>query len=585
MGLKYKVLTIIVSIIAILILVNSINYLHNNPQEVTSNLFAFFIILSFTLLTGLEKIDLPAGGKVNVLGALFYGGMLIMGKELIVIIILFYTISFLLIGGENKEEAIYYGAIQIIIFTLVGKFYSLFPIFQTLFSNWVNVLIFLAGAFIYLILDTSFYSSFIALKLDLSIKDVWLAHWKEILVFYSALPILGLLFYLSFLSFPLMVFAVWFIIYLLKRTIQLQVFLPQQHEAQDSLRESEDFLHQTSQIKKELERKKQELGILLETSVALSGTLKLEETFQIIENMLQKLIDAQTIIIFIVKEIEGEEQFSVEWVRGPYSEYLLTFKHFSLNPEESLLGFVAKKKESILITDTEIQREPKPLIKYERSEMAAPLLQKDELIGILYMGDSAPHSFNKEDLDLLTTIANQSAIAITNARLYEETHNMAITDGLTKLYTHRYFQERLAEEIKKARYYNSNVSLIMIDTDHFKEYNDTYGHPEGDQLLKEICEILKSYVRQKDVVCRYGGDEFAIILIEADGQTAFNTAERIRQAIQLRLNQREVKITASIGVASFPKDASSKEELIKRVDSALYEAKNKGRNRVCYINT
>ncbi|MEQ8223976.1 MAG: sensor domain-containing diguanylate cyclase, partial [Candidatus Eremiobacterota bacterium] len=235
-----------------------------------------------------------------------------------------------------------------------------------------------------------------------------------------------------------------------------------------------------------------------------------------------------------------------------------------------------------IIADTEVEKNPPPMIRYERSEMAVPLTSKDECIGVIYVGQQKANAFSHDDLNLLSTLANQTSIAVTNAKLYEKTHNMATTDGLTGLYTHRYFQEKLEEEVQKAQRYQTHMAMLMVDTDHFKQYNDTYGHPDGDMLLKEICKLLKSYVRDTDIVCRYGGDEFTLILVEADKKTAINTAERIRQAIQLRLNQRDVKITASIGVASYPEDATNKTALMAQADASVYKAKHGGRNRVCY---
>jgi len=269
-------------------------------------------------------------------------------------------------------------------------------------------------------------------------------------------------------------------------------------------------------------------------------------------------------------------------VAGPYTEYVLTVKNFPISSAETIVGWVASEKKYCFINDTDTQGEPPPMIRYERCEMAVPLLSKEECVGVIYVGQQKANSFTHDDLNLLITLANQAAFSITNAQLYEKTRNMAITDGLTGLFTHRIFQEKLQEEIQKAQRYKTTMAVIMVDTDHFKQYNDSYGHPEGDSLLKEICKLLKSYVRGTDIVCRYGGDEFSLILVEADKKTSINTAERIRQAIQLRLNQREVKITASIGVACYPEDATNKEELIKKADAALYKAKGGGRNKVCY---
>ena len=287
-------------------------------------------------------------------------------------------------------------------------------------------------------------------------------------------------------------------------------------------------------------------------------------------------------IVFLIIECEGERQLVAVAVLGPYTEYVLTVKNFSISSSETIVGWVVTEKKPYLIADIEVEKTPPPMIKYERSEMAVPLINNDECIGVIYVGQQNPNVFNYDELNLLCTLANQFSIAITNAQLYEKTYNMAITDSLTGLYNQRYFQVKLEEEMLKTQRYKTNMALIKVATDHLYVYNNTYGRSEGDHLLKEISKLLKQYARDTDIACRYEGDEFTLILVEADKNTAINTAERIRQAIQLKLNQREVKITASIGVASYPEDAADKTELIGMVDASVYDAKHSGKNRVCY---
>ncbi|OGQ91121.1 MAG: hypothetical protein A2289_00950 [Deltaproteobacteria bacterium RIFOXYA12_FULL_58_15] len=179
----------------------------------------------------------------------------------------------------------------------------------------------------------------------------------------------------------------------------------------------------------------------------------------------------------------------------------------------------------------------------------------------------------------------------TNKKLAE----LAVRDGLTGLYNHRYFQDRAAQEISRAKRYNGRVGLVFIDIDHFKDYNDTHGHPKGDDVLREIAELitartrlqdLKARVRDTDLVARYGGEEFVILMPETDTSGAVIVGERLRAAVGSHPfkdceTQPGGALTVSVGVASYPEDASSREELITRADQALYEAKRQGRNRVC----
>jgi diguanylate cyclase (GGDEF)-like protein len=163
---------------------------------------------------------------------------------------------------------------------------------------------------------------------------------------------------------------------------------------------------------------------------------------------------------------------------------------------------------------------------------------------------------------------------------------MSMTDSLTGLYNRRYFFQRLLEEVKRSERYSHSVSLIMTDLDHFKKVNDSYGHPCGDNVLRDFSEILKTSGRAMDVAVRYGGEEFALILPETKSEEARILAERLRlktaeQMFSCPTGEKRLKITASFGLASFPGEAANLEDLIEKADKALYRAKRHGRNRVC----
>ncbi|MCK6529454.1 diguanylate cyclase [Myxococcota bacterium] len=168
-----------------------------------------------------------------------------------------------------------------------------------------------------------------------------------------------------------------------------------------------------------------------------------------------------------------------------------------------------------------------------------------------------------------------------NSRL----HKLAVTDGLTGLYNHRYFQEKWREEVRRARRYGEPLSLLMIDVDQFKNYNDTVGHPQGDVLLRDLASLLEQSVREVDVVARYGGEEFAIVLPKTPGPAARSLGERIRRSVEeSEFPRREVqpggRVTVSVGMACYPEDGETAEEILERADSAAYRAKRAGRNRV-----
>lgn len=193
--------------------------------------------------------------------------------------------------------------------------------------------------------------------------------------------------------------------------------------------------------------------------------------------------------------------------------------------------------------------------------------------------------FDEPSFELLIAAAGQIGMALENARLFEETKILSITDGVTSLYNHRYFRERLEEEFERAKRYKRPLSLIMIDLDFFKKYNDTNGHPKGDELLRNIAEIFKREARKSDIVARYGGEEFVIILPETLKETSVVMAERLRKEIESTVfkggeTQPGGRVTISLGISSYD-GSGTIEEFIKRADDALYCAKKDGRNRVC----
>ncbi|NQT06443.1 MAG: sensor domain-containing diguanylate cyclase [Candidatus Omnitrophica bacterium] len=211
--------------------------------------------------------------------------------------------------------------------------------------------------------------------------------------------------------------------------------------------------------------------------------------------------------------------------------------------------------------------------------MAIPIVIGDQLMGILAIEDLPASDYEK-----FSILASQFALEMRRIVLYEKVEEMAITDGLTKAFAKRHMMERLGEEFERSRRHNYDLSFLMIDIDHFKKYNDTYGHLVGDVVLKDIVYILKQNTREVDLVGRFGGEEFCVILPETGRDEAHLVAERIREIVQkyrFKAYDESTEVTISIGIASFPSNAGEIEELIENSDQALYAAKNAGRNRVC----
>ncbi len=215
-----------------------------------------------------------------------------------------------------------------------------------------------------------------------------------------------------------------------------------------------------------------------------------------------------------------------------------------------------------------------------RSAMAVPLIVEDRVIGVLSVQSERPEAYDYHQLSVLTTIGQQAAVAIENARHYR----LATVDSLTGFFLRDYFFSRLTDEDRRVRRYGGKFALLMVDLDGFKDINDTNGHLAGDQYLKDIAAIIRSQLRGADAACRYGGDEFCLLLPETDLEGAQSIAERIRQAVAAHIvgvDGLALRTTVSIGVAVFPDhDSGDLRSLMRNADEALYSAKRSGRDRV-----
>lgn len=216
-----------------------------------------------------------------------------------------------------------------------------------------------------------------------------------------------------------------------------------------------------------------------------------------------------------------------------------------------------------------------------------PLLVEDKMIAILILEGAREEDFSK-----FSIVAAQLALQVKKINLYNTVKELSITDGLTGVFLRRHFIERFNEELKRTIRHKCHLTVLMLDIDHFKTYNDTFGHLVGDVTLREVSRIIKENVRKVDLISRYGGEEFAIVLPETTKMGGFEAAERIRQAIsreKFRVYDEETRVTVSIGFSTFPDDLVEKTEefrvdlaleLLQKADQALYRAKEQGRDRV-----
>ncbi len=246
-----------------------------------------------------------------------------------------------------------------------------------------------------------------------------------------------------------------------------------------------------------------------------------------------------------------------------------------------LCGRALMTERPVLENDVKSAKDYVPGFKETQSELCIPLLSFGETVGVLCLESSKVNAFHPGDIPALESVADICANAVQNARYVQRMRQMAYADGLTGIFNRRQFETRIAEEIERTSRYQHNMSVIMFDIDHFKRLNDEFGHLLGDDVLRQVSNVLGQNLRKADVPCRFGGDEFAVIVPEANGEEAFAVADKLRKVISQILFPgvpRAVTITA--GVASYPANGKTRDELVKAADEALYAGKQAGRNTV-----
>jgi len=212
-----------------------------------------------------------------------------------------------------------------------------------------------------------------------------------------------------------------------------------------------------------------------------------------------------------------------------------------------------------------------------------PLMIQNERVGVLNINDGEQDSFNVSDLDFILNLSEFISMSISNAVLYEQTKQLAVTDGLTGISNRPNMEKALLNEFERSMRYNAPLSVVLLDVDHFKNVNDTYGHQKGDEILVALASLLKKFCRANDIAARYGGEEFLMILPQSNAQGAFKIAERVREEMMKMSftgNESNFGVTTSCGVAELNRDfMGNTDQLVAVADQALYEAKNGGRNK------
>ncbi len=338
------------------------------------------------------------------------------------------------------------------------------------------------------------------------------------------------------------------------------------------------LLQELRETNNKLDEKIQEVSVLYQATQMIATELQLQGLLEMAINATSEITEVSRASVWLLDE--ERNQFVLKSHRG---EYVDLPEELALDSSK-LATEIYQKKEAMKVKHTPDPALPAEIQKdielFGESFIAVPILSGGEFLGIMHLCHKVGEKeFSERDLRLTTVFAVQLGAAVKNAKLYEQ----AITDGMTRLYLHRYFKQRLFDEVKRAERFKRPLALVMIDIDHFKKFNDNYGHQLGDEVLKKVASIVRKSIRTHDLPARYGGEEFAVVLPETDLTGATTLAERIRRTIEaehIEHNAQIIKITASFGVAVYPEHANQPDALIKSADMALYQSKEHGRNRV-----
>lgn len=342
---------------------------------------------------------------------------------------------------------------------------------------------------------------------------------------------------------------------------------------------------------KDLTQINKRLNYIEQLTTALRSSTKTEDVLKLVLKNLTEELSYDRVLIYSLESDEKKKELLKPIAAFGIDFNLIKDYSFKLDKALDMIPRVAVERKGYIIKnaqdDYRCSQEFVSMLGL-KEYIVIPLITRNVAVGVL-LADNFIKKRPIDELDLvpLTSFSNQVAMTIENAKLYEKVEYLAIVDGLTNLFNHRYFMESLKAEITRmARYEKEGVlSVIMIDVDHFKHYNDTNGHMSGDTVLIEVGQILKNMIRKVDMAARYGGEEFIIMLPATQKEGAMILAERIRVAIEeypfeFGAKQPGGKLTISLGVSTYPADGATEEVIVDSADKGLYISKTSGRNRV-----
>lgn len=332
-----------------------------------------------------------------------------------------------------------------------------------------------------------------------------------------------------------------------------------------------------------------ELYSLYKVSLALSLSFDFDEIMKSFRDLFRKTLNIHQYSIMFL-----DDSFEILKICSSFGIPKLAASRTSYKFGEDIFGKVVETGQYIYVpnmaANTQFSYHPGNRVQ-SGSFLSLPLISEDNRpIGVLNLHRKAVNGFNLKELHLLEKIADQIAKVIDKTLLFQQTKELSITDELTGIYNRRYFNQRYEREVMRAIRYQRSLTIVMLDIDHFKVYNDTNGHLLGDEVIKKVSLTIDSIIRKADILARYGGEEFVLILPEITKAKGVQAAEKLRRTIEQTHFQREKtqpcgKLTISLGLATLPDDATDAKTLLEFADKALYMAKKQGRNRVCAYST
>ena len=327
-----------------------------------------------------------------------------------------------------------------------------------------------------------------------------------------------------------------------------------------------------------------QLGALYETSLRLSRSTTIDEVLDIVLRASVQMTSAERGVLW---RLESDGSFSLAAFHEVPSEIL---RERPADVRDSVSADIVASGQAVIVAD--IWQDPRwtfrEVLPMVRSMAGVPVRSEGVFYGTLVVAHSRVSFFRHEHVRHLEVLAAQAATTLARAQAFEEAHRLAITDELTGFYNSRYFTGRVQQEVQRAARYGHPLSLVMIDSDSLKNVNDRFGHDEGNRYLVELAQIIREKVRATDIVARFGGDEFLVLMPETELAAAVSTADRIRVAAARAFGpgaQEPIEVHVSGGIASYPATARDHEELFRQADHALYVAKRRGKNTVAAAPT